>query len=333
VNVAEQDSYPGDSLDFLDARGPRFPLAVRAFRSLFKIQPLFESNVTAARWQDDDFWCDAEDRCREILHLCDQNERKFEAAVAEWVTFSLEFVKKQRKFRLTGRYGSESFEKVQHELYDNAEKMQNFYLIALMFSFVFSSNYSGMFAFFRSRMIPRLRETGSVCDVGCGHGVYLSQMLLAEPASMGVGVDISLGSLETSRRMLTFHGIDAARFRLLKGDVQAGIPIDSASQDGITCFEVIEHLERPSAAIAEFRRVLKPGGTLSMSTAIRMESVDHIHLFRSPDEVRRLVESQGFTIIEDDTIPLSTENTTDPEVRNRLIKDPKTALAIVLLLA
>jgi SAM-dependent methyltransferase len=148
-----------------------------------------------------------------------------------------------------------------------------------------------------------------------------------------VGIDISTGALETSRRLLTFHGIESARIRLLKGDVQAGIPIDTASQDGMTYFEVIEHLERSSGAIAELRRVLKPGGTLCMSTAIRMERVDHIHLFRSPDEVRRLVESQGFTIIEDDAIPLSTENITDPQVRNRLIEDPKTALCIVLLLS
>jgi hypothetical protein len=137
-------SDPDDSLVFLDARGPRFPLAVKAFRSLLEIQPAFESNVTAARWHDDDFWCEAETRCREILYLCDQNEQKFEAAVEQWVTFSLEFVKKQTKFRKTGQYGSESFEKVHHELYDNDDKMQNFYLMALMFSILFSSNYEGV---------------------------------------------------------------------------------------------------------------------------------------------------------------------------------------------
>jgi hypothetical protein len=70
-----------------------------------------------------------------------------------------------------------------------------------------------------------------------------------------------------------------------------------------------------------------------MITAIHMESVDHIHRFRSPDEVLRLVESQGFTIIQDETIPLSTENVVDPQVRGRLIADPTTALGIVLLLS
>ena len=70
---------------------------------------------------------------------------------------------------------------------------------------------------------------------------------------------------------------------------------------------------------------------LCMSTAIRMESVDHIHLFRSTDDVRRLVEAEGFTIIEDETVPLTTENLSDPEVRERLIRNPNTPLGFVLL--
>jgi SAM-dependent methyltransferase len=107
--------------------------------------------------------------------------------------------------------------------------------------------------------------------------------------------------------------------------------VDDASQDAVTCFEVIEHLERPAAAVAEIRRALKPNGTFCMSTAIRMESVDHIHLFRSPDEARRLILEQGFTIVEDQIIPLSTEDISDPVVRARLIGDPRTPLGMVVL--
>jgi 2-polyprenyl-3-methyl-5-hydroxy-6-metoxy-1,4-benzoquinol methylase len=320
-----------DPFAFLLTKEARFPLAVKAFRGLIEMQPAFEAVVTAARHHSDDFWSDAEARCREILHLCDADERNFSAAVAAWVDFSCEFLVKQRKFQKTGRYANESFEAVRKVLYDDDEKMKNSYLIALMFSFLFSSNYSGFFAFFRRRMIPRVRGARSVGDVGCGHGVYLAQMLIAEANAKGVGVDISLGSLETTGRLLSFHGVDRARYQLCQGDAQERLPVDDESLDAVTCFEVIEHLERPGTAVAELRRILRPGGTLCMSTAIRMESVDHVHLFRSPEEVRRLVQANGFTVIEDQTIPLTTEDFSDPAVLDRLVLDPNTPLGIVLL--
>lgn len=40
------------------------------------------------------------------------------------------------------------------------------------------------------------------------------------------------------------------------------IPVDDASFDVILCTEVFEHIPDPLAAIAEFGRILKPGGTL-----------------------------------------------------------------------
>jgi len=331
MTSTEKTNDAGDPFAFLGPKMSTFPLAVDAFRALLEIQPLFEGVVSAAQWHDDNFWLNAEARCREILYLLDGDHRKFSAAVEQWVKFSSEFLVKQRNFLKRGHYASNSFEAIRRDLYEDDEKMRNFYLIALMFSFLFSSNYVGFFAFFQRRMIPSVREARSVCDVGCGHGVYLAQMLTAEPGAKGVGVDISSASLETTRRLLTFHGVFAARYRLSQGDVQERLPVDDASQDALTCFEVIEHLEQPGAAIAELRRALRPGGALCMSTAIRMESVDHIHLFHSPDEVRRLVLANGFTIVEDEIIPLSTEDISDQEVHDRLVRDPKVPLGIVLL--
>jgi hypothetical protein len=157
MNAAEKDDSPAGPFAFLDARVSRFPLSVRAFRALPEIQEGFDDVVLAAQWHGDDFWFDAEERCQEILHLCDGDLQKFTNAVAEWVEFSFEFILKQCKFIESGHYSIESFDTIRHDLYDNDDKMRNFYLIALMFSFLFSSNYSGFLAFFRTRMLPRVR--------------------------------------------------------------------------------------------------------------------------------------------------------------------------------
>jgi hypothetical protein len=127
-----KDFDPADPYTFLDGKEPRFPLAAEAFRALPEIQAAFANVVTAARWHDEDFWSDAEARCREILHFCDDDRRKFKAAVAEWVAFSCEFLVKQRAFLKSGHYANDSFEAVRQKLYDDEKRMQNFYLITLI---------------------------------------------------------------------------------------------------------------------------------------------------------------------------------------------------------
>lgn len=49
-------------------------------------------------------------------------------------------------------------------------------------------------------------------------------------------------------------------------DVDAGLPFPDAHVDILWCSEVIEHLRDPAAAVAEFRRVLRPGGAMVLTT-------------------------------------------------------------------
>ncbi len=313
--------------------GERHPLAVTAFRALLGRLPSYRAVAVAALRRKAAFWDNAEERCREILHLCDGDRGRFAAAVFEWVKFSLEFLRKQQTFLQTGHYARNDYEEVQRELYDNDERMSKFYLVALMFSFLFSSNYVAFFDFFKRRLLPRVKDARAVCDIGCGHGVYLIQMLLAGRNAVGTGLDISPASLATAGRLLDCHRIPAARFQLQEGNLRERLPLEDGSQDAVTCFEVIEHLDDPGHAVREIRRLLRPGGSACLSTAIRMESVDHIHLFRHPAEVRALIAAAGFTVVEEDCIPLTAEDVEDPAARARLIEDPATPLGYIALLA
>jgi SAM-dependent methyltransferase len=51
-----------------------------------------------------------------------------------------------------------------------------------------------------------------------------------------------------------------------KVDLNRPLPFADASFDAVACVEGIEHLERPVDALREFRRVLKPGGALVLTT-------------------------------------------------------------------
>jgi dolichol-phosphate mannosyltransferase len=92
-------------------------------------------------------------------------------------------------------------------------------------------------------------ETGA--DIGCGSSVILDSL----PGV--VGVDISQKKL----RFLKGH----LRNPLLRGDVRA-LPFATASLDLLVCSQVIEHVVYDEAIFEEFRRVVRPGGTLVLGT-------------------------------------------------------------------
>lgn len=94
---------------------------------------------------------------------------------------------------------------------------------------------------------PLVREhcRGRVLDAGAGRGAYRD--LLLRHANTYVGMDIG-GSSATA----------------VVGDAQR-LPFADNSFDTVFCSQVLEHVPEPWLALAEFRRVLKPGGALILS--------------------------------------------------------------------
>jgi ubiquinone/menaquinone biosynthesis C-methylase UbiE len=93
-------------------------------------------------------------------------------------------------------------------------------------------------------------------DAGCGDGRYLAA-LAAELPARRAGVDISDRILETARRRVD------ADFR--QGNLEA-IPFADGEFDLVLCSQAIEHVLHADAAVAELARVLRPNGTLIIST-------------------------------------------------------------------
>jgi SAM-dependent methyltransferase len=96
-----------------------------------------------------------------------------------------------------------------------------------------------------------------ILDVGCGDGFATGVAVQRNRAHRFVGLDWSAASLTlASRRGLT----------LLRAELDTGLPVRSGSVDVVIMSEVIEHLVDTDSAIEEARRVLKPGGSLLLST-------------------------------------------------------------------
>jgi ubiquinone/menaquinone biosynthesis C-methylase UbiE len=127
-----------------------------------------------------------------------------------------------------------------------------------------ADNLRGLEAFFHRnrarvvrRMVAKYATPGApILDAGCGTGLNLRHL----PAG-STGIDINPRNVALLRQRLPDHTI-------VEGDVEA-LPFADASFGTVLCTEVIEHIPDPAAALAEYQRVLRPGGVVIGSVPAR----------------------------------------------------------------
>jgi SAM-dependent methyltransferase len=96
-----------------------------------------------------------------------------------------------------------------------------------------------------------------VLDVGCGDGSALAVAAARNPAHRFAGLDWSADALRQARG----RGLSVVR-----GSVSPRLPVADGAADVVIMSELIEHLVDTDGAVAEVRRVLRPGGSLLLST-------------------------------------------------------------------
>ena len=121
-----------------------------------------------------------------------------------------------------------------------------------------------------------------VLDAACGAGYGTA--LLAAVAADAIGVDVDPAAVTHARARY----VDHARLRYEEGSVTA-LPFADASFDIVVSFETIEHLaagDQPHM-LAEFARVLAPGGILLLSSPNKRRYSDERN-FRNPFHLHEL---------------------------------------------
>lgn len=148
-----------------------------------------------------------------------------------------------------------------------------------------------------------------VLDVGCGTGEM--SMVLGEMGHRVTGIDLSTGMLEIARRKASRKGYPIS---FLHGDAEA-LTFADHSFDLVINRHLLWTLPDPGKALGEWRRILRPGGTLAVidglwrdgSMAERVRRVagnigvlltEHKNLFGgyyTPDMIRALPHPYGMT--------------------------------------
>lgn len=105
---------------------------------------------------------------------------------------------------------------------------------------------------------------GDVLDVGCSQGI--ASVLAARAGCRVTGVDVEAARIEYAQRDRDLEPEDVRdRLRFVHADATR-LPVADAVVDVVLVGEVIEHLEDPGPLLGEVARVLRPGGTVALTT-------------------------------------------------------------------
>jgi ubiquinone/menaquinone biosynthesis C-methylase UbiE len=159
----------------------------------------------------------------------------------------------------------------------------------------------------RAFLLSHVRAGETVLDVGCGAGEFSAA--LAEAGAQPIAVDVAREALRRASERVP--GLDARLW-----EPGEPLPAGDASVDAVWAGEVVEHVADVAPWLSELRRVLKPRGTLLVTTPhhgpgtlIRLAlsrrafaahfepRCDHLRFF-SPRTLHALLDDLGFDMQE-----------------------------------
>lgn len=149
-------------------------------------------------------------------------------------------------------------------------------------------------------------------DLGCGTGRHAFEAL--RRGARVVALDLGADDLRQARDWLGAMALageagPAGAAIAVRGNALA-LPFADATFDRVIVSEVLEHVPEDAAAIAEVRRVLKPGGTVAvtvprwypervcwaLSEEYHSNPGGHVRIYRG-SELRQKLEEQGLRVV------------------------------------
>ncbi len=128
-------------------------------------------------------------------------------------------------------------------------------------------------------LLPYLPEQGRILDFGCGPGTITTSLAEMFPLASFVGLDIDPSILAGTKQ--NAHG--NIEFRV--GSVYS-MPFDDSTFDLVYSHAVFQHLENPSLALDQMRRVLTNNGIL----CIRIPDWTQLRVLPASDATEQAID-------------------------------------------
>lgn len=139
------------------------------------------------------------------------------------------------------------------------------------------------FSRFHATLLDDRLEGAIVADLGCGQLIY-GDALAGKGIAQYYGVDLDLPSLHLANRWRP-AGLPAT---FVRHGIGSRLPFEDNSIDVVISCQVIEHLDNPMDHLREIRRILVPGGVLSVSAPCGSMYLQLANLLRALKRPRNL---------------------------------------------
>ncbi|MCV7191847.1 class I SAM-dependent methyltransferase [Mycolicibacterium brumae] len=148
----------------------------------------------------------------------------------------------------------------------------------------------------QDEVIAVLREHGArrIADIACGTGILADRIQRELDTEAVYGVDMAEGMLKQARSR-------SSAVKWLTGPAEA-LPFEDGALDAVVTTSAFHFFDQP-AALADFHRVLAPGGVAAVTTfapqgawAKLINSAESAAHMPPPEEMRELFSGAGFTV-------------------------------------
>lgn len=224
--------------------------------------------------------------------ILEKNRLTFDDSINYYLKMIGDFNEEMLDFMRTGKYRNTSFDAVNKAMYNNPDVMVSHMHGLLLSQFLWKHHYD-VYQYFKNG-IQKYLPVQSYLEIGAGHGLYFE-------AAMGkIGDDCTFEALDISETSLELTK------SLIKSDQVIyhlknvfDYTDEDEKKDFITMGEVLEHVEDPLALLTKIKSLIKPEGTIFITTPTNAPSIDHIYLFNNVQEIRDLINEAGLEIVDE----------------------------------
>ena len=221
--------------------------------------------------------------------ILEKQNLTFDDSINYYLKMIGDFNEEMLDFVRTGKYRNTSFDDVNKAMYNNPDVMVSHMHGLLLSQFLWKHHYA-VYQYFKNN-IQKYTPIKTYLEIGAGHGLYF------EAAMEKIGADCTFEALDISESSLELTKSLIKSDKVLYHLKNVFDYHDDEKKDFITMGEVLEHVEDPLSLLKKIKDLLKPDGTIFITTPTNAPSMDHIYLFNTIQEIRDLIDQAGLEIV------------------------------------
>ncbi|KAI1262110.1 ubiE/COQ5 methyltransferase [Xylariaceae sp. FL1019] len=113
-------------------------------------------------------------------------------------------------------------------------------------------------------LLPHIKPTDHILDIGCGPGSITVDYAALVPQGSVLGIDSVSAVLSSARSLASERGLSNVAFRAHDANE---LPFGDGEFDIVVCHQVLQHVRDPVGVLTEMRRVCKKGGIVAAREA------------------------------------------------------------------